>query len=215
MNPSLSRLCKPWHQARAISRMIAPDQRPLRPKAARGAKFPCIVGMHLAFLACCISPMSFAQGCKNLPTVSELLLADQTDMGLKVPLEKIKANRKARLAKLDKIIECYQIKSAWDWRKASTLASQGNEESDLFRAMEYANHAVQRDPESRAAQLMAATAWDRILVSRGLPQWYGTLFKGKTPLPIARCVIKNEIRRHLGIGQEVIATQPEVCTDRF
>jgi hypothetical protein len=81
--------------------------------------------------------------------------------------------------------------------------------------MEYASHAMQLDPESRTVQLMAATAWDRILVSRGMPQWYATQYKGKTLLPIARCVIKNEIRRHLGIGADVIATQPEVCTDRM
>lgn len=225
MNPSLKWLCKQLHQAQVVlmnhacclapvSLTIKPRKRPLRTQAKQGNKIVCFVGLHWAFLAICTSPMSFAQECKNLPTVSELLFADQTDESLQLPSDKIKANREARMAKLDKIIECDQIESAWGWRKASSLASQSNEERDLYRAMEYANRASQLEPESRAAQLMAATAYDRILVSRGQLQWYGTQYKGKTLLPIARCVISNDIRRYIGISLEVIATQPEVCTDR-
>lgn len=182
-------------------------------------------------IALCAMPLGFAQNCANLPTVSDLFREDQADLQLsfKLPPQstatqspefaKIKENRRARAGVLDSLIACDKITSAGEWQRAAIIVGQSGEEGDLFKSIEFANRALAIDPQLTAPKKMIANSWDRILLGRGLAQWYGTQWDNgpngsPTMKPIARCVISNKTRREFNIEESVIASQPEVCPDR-
>lgn len=183
-------------------------------------------------IALCTMPLGFAQGCANLPTVSDLFREDQADLQLSFRLPpqstatqspefaKIKENRKTRAGVLDSLITCDKITSAEEWYRAAIVVGQSGEEGDLFKSIEFANRALAIDPQLTPPKKMIANSWDRILLGRGLAQWYGTQWDKAGPdgsptmKPIARCVISNKTRREFNIEENVIASQPEVCPER-
>src|SRR5690606_7159259 len=76
----------------------------------------------------------------------------------------------------------------------------GDSDEDYRMALAMAQVAVALDPENRPALWLTAAVWDRLLMKRGLPQWYGTQYHQASPggpvelYPVDEAVVGDEER---------------------
>lgn len=112
--------------------------------------------------------------------LAALYEADQGDRRLP-PAEKaaldIAARDEARRVRVEAILDAGEAKVAVDYFHAAMIFQHGHEPADYQRAHDLALKAVELDPTHTTAKWLAAASEDRLLMSRGEPQKYGTQFR--------------------------------------
>jgi hypothetical protein len=107
-----------------------------------------------------------------------LLDEDQADRReLPVDVDAVQAMRtrdRARRQRVDELLASGAAQEGFDFHNAAVIFQHGEESSDYWRAYELAQRATELGcPHAR---VMAATAYDRWLMSQLRPQKYGTQF---------------------------------------
>jgi hypothetical protein len=102
------------------------------------------------------------------------------------------------------ILKGQQVVSANDYLHAAMIMQHGSTFEDIRLAMSLATIASTIDPELKRARWLTAAAWDRALMEKNVPQWYGTQYKSvpgaKTILyKIDESVVTDEERKSLGV----------------
>lgn len=97
------------------------------------------------------------------------------------------SNDKARASRVMEMLAAGKIETAEDFYNAGVIFQHGDSPDDFKLAFSFATIAARLAPEHRAPKWLAAAAWDRYMMGKKLPQWYGTqsqFFKetGKTSL---------------------------------
>jgi hypothetical protein len=81
-----------------------------------------------------------------------------------------------RKREVEKILADGGIRTAQDYFNASVIFQHGEDLKDIEQAYAFAVTAVSMDDKNQQAKQMEAAAWDRIMLKRNRPQWYGTQF---------------------------------------
>ena len=81
-----------------------------------------------------------------------------------------------RKREVEKILADGGIRTAQDYFNASVIFQHGEDLNDIEQAYAFAVTAVSMDDRNQQAKQMEADAWDRIMLKRNRPQWYGTQF---------------------------------------
>ena len=104
------------------------------------------------------------------------------------------------------------VRTAADYFHAAVIFQHGETADDAAFAFSLATTGSRIDPAHAGARWLAAAAWDRVLMRRGKPQWYGTQFvrdrDGKWVLYAIdeKAVTDAERQRH---GVRTLAAQAE------
>ena len=74
------------------------------------------------------------------------------------------------------LLQSGQVRTANDFFHAALIFQHAPSADDSALGHALASVAARIDPTHRGAKWLAAAAWDRTLMRRGKPQWYGTQF---------------------------------------
>lgn len=83
----------------------------------------------------------------------------------------------ARRIRVQQILDRGEASSSADYYHAAMVFQHGTQPSDYEQARALALKAIDLDPTNGSAKWLAAAAQDRLLMSLGKPQRYGTQFK--------------------------------------
>lgn len=112
---------------------------------------------------------------------------------------------RARRGEVLAIVRSGGLRTSRDYFHAAIIFQHGDEVDDYRLALSLAQLSSTLDPQNTAAPQLVAAAWDRILMSKGAPQWYGTQYsRESTDAPITLYTIdetmvsdEERIRMHL------------------
>ena len=88
--------------------------------------------------------------------------------------ESIRVADATRRSKVRRMLSEGSIKAPIDYENAALILQHGDTTEDFRLAHSMATTAVALEPERRFARWLQAATWDRLLISLGRLQWYGT-----------------------------------------
>ncbi len=88
-----------------------------------------------------------------------------------------KAHREEALA----FLRSGNVRTANDLYHAAMVMQHGGTTEDYQLAFSLSKLSATLDPSNKTACWLSAASWDRILMSKGLPQWYGTQYHSAGP----------------------------------
>lgn len=74
-----------------------------------------------------------------------------------------------------------KIRTAMDYYRAAMILQHGNNTDDYKLAFSLSKIAATLKPNDKHILWLTAATWDRILMSKNVPQWYGTQYYQETP----------------------------------
>ena len=111
-----------------------------------------------------------------------------------------------RLAQMHQADQAARATSPIDWDRVAAMVMQhGTGMSDYQLAFSLARLSMTLDPSSRRSRWLTAAAWDRILMSKGVEQWYGTQFASPGPnepmtlYPVHQSAVSDEERAAMNV----------------
>lgn len=129
---------------------------------------------------------------------------DQADRSRQpIDWHSVSARDRERRAEVRKILAGGELHDGWDCYWAAVVLIHGSEAIDLECAFEMARRAFELAPQPLQIRAFYALAKDRLLLSRGEPQWYGTqkaVVNGELVLaPIDPAAVTDEERIAMGV----------------
>lgn len=97
------------------------------------------------------------------------------------------------------------VRTSRDYFRAAMIMQHGDAIEDIQIAYSLARLSVVLDPGDKQARWLSAAAWDRILMSKDVPQWYGTQLHQPSPdapmelYPVAESVVSDEERASMNV----------------
>ena len=88
-----------------------------------------------------------------------------------------KAHRKEVLA----LLSAGEILTSNDFYHAAMVLQHADTTEDYQLAFSLSRVSATLDPSNEKARWLSAASWDRILMSKGVPQWYGTQYHNPVP----------------------------------
>jgi hypothetical protein len=132
-----------------------------------------------ALLFCAVSAVAGAAPAHtDNPRLTQLYDQDQTQRHEGHPFtgEQIVAQDEERQKEVLGIMRTGDLSTANDYYHAAMVFQHANAPEDNALAYGLAVTAARIDPENKKAKWLSAAAWDRALMRRHKPQWYGTQF---------------------------------------
>jgi len=120
--------------------------------------------------------------------LKKIITADQSDREAKsIDWSAVDSRDRERATRVGQILKDGEIKTAEDFYNAAMIFQHGNSPDDIKLAFSLAIISAHLAPSHPGPKWLAAAAWDRYMMWKKLPQWYGTqsqFFKetGKTSL---------------------------------
>ena len=106
--------------------------------------------------------------------------ADQFDRsppdGEQIDWMRVMVADSTRRARVMEMLDSNLVRTADDYYHAAMIFQHGNDTTSARLAFELSRSAVELDSSHDRAKWMTAAAWDRYLMRKGEPQWYGTQF---------------------------------------
>ncbi|HET6397812.1 MAG TPA: hypothetical protein VFF91_13375 [Pseudoxanthomonas sp.] len=112
---------------------------------------------------------------------------------------------RAHRAEVLSLLRAGALRTSVDYFNAGIVFQHGDTADDYRMALALAQMAVALDPDNRPARWLTAAAWDRLLMQRKLPQWYGTQYHKPKPggpvelYPVDEAAVSDEERVRLGV----------------
>ncbi len=150
--------------------------------------------------------------------LSKLVAEDQSDRrnseirGGALSIQTIGERDKTRRSAVKTMLAGGEISAAVDFENAALIMQHGETPDDFQLANSLATVAVAIDPNRQMASWLVAATLDRLLLSRGKPQWYGTQFtrakNGEKPklLPFDASAVSDAERasKHIPPASELL-----------
>lgn len=139
------------------------------------------------------------------PRLTEMYEADQAarrrqpiDWSQVAPMDR--AHQREAMALLRK----GEVRTATDYFHAAMIMQHAEAFEDYQLAFSLARISYALDPSNKHARWLSAAAWDRALMSKGVPQWYATQYRpapgGAMELyPVVESVVTDAERAALGV----------------
>lgn len=107
--------------------------------------------------------------------LKKLVRADQADRETNdIDWPSVDLRDKERATKIVEILKEGKIKTAEDFYNARLIFQHGDSPDDMKLAFSLAIISARLAPAHPALKWLAAAAWDRYMMWKKLPQWYGT-----------------------------------------
>lgn len=107
----------------------------------------------------------------------ELYEADQGDRsGPGIDWSLVSPRDSLRRVRVLEMLDAGEVRTSEDHRHAAMVFQHGSDTTAARIAHELARTAVEIDSTNADAKWLMAAAWDRYLMRKGVPQWYGTQF---------------------------------------
>jgi hypothetical protein len=137
-------------------------------------------------------------------SLRQLYEADQADRARRpIDWNSLSERDRERRAEVRRLLTAGDLQDGWDCYWAAVVLIHSPEAADLEEACELARHAVGQEPEPLQIRAFYALAKDRLLLSQGKPQWYGTqkvVVAGELELaPIDPDAVTEEERAAMGV----------------
>ena len=88
---------------------------------------------------------------------------------------------RAHRAEARTLMQAGALRTAADYFHAAMVFQHGEELDDIRLAFSLAQISATLDPAHKRARWLTAAAWDRTLMSKNVPQWYGTQYYQPAP----------------------------------
>lgn len=88
---------------------------------------------------------------------------------------------RAHRAEVRTLMQAGELRTAADYFHAAMVFQHGEELDDIRLAFSLAQISATLDPTRKQARWLTAAAWDRMLMSKNVPQWYGTQYYQPKP----------------------------------
>jgi hypothetical protein len=135
-----------------------------------------ILMMGLLLSAAPIGACIAATTNQELKKLEEADQADRAPGSNKIDWDIVGKHDMARQVRAAEILKAGDVRTADDYFNAALIFQHGDTVDDTELALALATTATRIDSANKDAKVLTAQAWDRILVKRGKPQWYGTQF---------------------------------------
>ena len=172
----------------------------------------CYVKMNMKklfifFVISLAASISIAEDAINME-LSRLVAEDQSERRMFVKGEKLPDMAEHDAARREKVLTMLadgRIRTSKDFENASWIMQHGTTSEDYQLAYAFATLAAKMDQDNRSARWLTAATFDRMLRSRGKPQWYGTQYQiiGENQLelePIDESAVSDEERLEKGLS---------------
>ncbi|MYM30414.1 hypothetical protein GTP58_18950 [Duganella sp. CY15W] len=107
-----------------------------------------------------------------------MMAADAADRNAeKLDWDKINQHDLARRKRVAEMLAQNQIRTGEDYYNAGMIYQHGGSPEDIRLALAFATISSQLAPEHPAPKWLIAASWDRYLVWKKMPQWYGTQYQ--------------------------------------
>jgi hypothetical protein len=97
--------------------------------------------------------------------------------------ETIMARDEKRRAEVKRMLAAAQVRTAHDFYCAAVIFHHGQTIDDYRLASSLAWISMTLEPANKDYAYMSASTWDRLMVSQGRPQWYGTKCRHESEQP--------------------------------
>lgn len=137
--------------------------------------------------------------------VEEIFKEDQGDRAEPArSWEVLSARDYARRTEVRRLLQIGEVKSGWEHFWAAVVMLHGLESEDYRLALSLVERGMAIAPELLELRPLCAVARDRLQLSLGLPQWYGTqkvVRGGRLQLePLSEAAVSDEERRAMGVA---------------
>lgn len=116
------------------------------------------------------------------PRMAEMFKEDQ-DARRSMPIDwsKVGPMDKAHVSETLSLVKAGALSTSNDFYRAAMIMQHGDALSDYKLAFSLSQLSATIDPSNKMARWLSAASWDRILMSKGVPQWYGTQYRSPSP----------------------------------
>lgn len=150
---------------------------------------PLLIGLLIvagASLAACspsgTEPAGEASPASGNPELAELYEADQADRSVRpIDWSVVSVRDSLRQTRVSEILAAGEANTSADFYHAAMVFQHGDDTTAARAAFDLARQAVELDSSNESAKWLSAAAWDRYLMRKGEPQWYGTQFVSDGP----------------------------------
>lgn len=147
-----------------------------------------------------------SDGVPDNPRMWEIFEADQGARSQEqIDWEALRLQDQAHRDEVLALLRTGQLRTSVDYFNAGIVFQHGDTVEDYRMALALAQVAVALDPQNKPALWLTAAAWDRLLMKRGLPQWYGTQYHQPDPAgplelyPVDEAVVSDAERVRLNL----------------
>lgn len=108
--------------------------------------------------------------------LSRLVAADQADRRANEKLDwsKLSVLDASRRQRVLQMLEAGQIRAPTDYENAALIFQHGTTSEDFRLAYSFATMSLALEPDRPLAHWLQKATWDRLMLSLGRDQWYGT-----------------------------------------
>jgi hypothetical protein len=128
-------------------------------------------------LCCAVQSAVAADPVQNNPRLVELFQQDQGDRKgypkTALPHEQIKVRDEQRREEVRTLLSRAEIRTAQDYFYAALIFHHGQTNDHYRLATSLAWIAATLEPTNKDYLWLSASSWDRMMLKRGKPQWYG------------------------------------------
>jgi hypothetical protein len=93
----------------------------------------------------------------------------------------VAAQDKAHRTEVLGLLKSSKLRTANDYYRAAMVFQHGEELEDIRLAFSLSQLSATLDPAHKQARWLSAASWDRILMTKNVPQWYGTQYYQPSP----------------------------------
>lgn len=168
--------------------------------------------LRAALAAFCILfaalPSGAAEPAGDNELVAALYKIDQDERAAKPrqPWDVIAQHDAEHAQRVLELLRDGQIRTPVDYCRAALIFHHGDTLDKKKLAYSLAWIGFQLDPANKECALVSAQAWDRILITQGKPQWYGTQYGKRDAasnlsglLPLDKDAVSDDERKRYGV----------------
>jgi hypothetical protein len=136
----------------------------------------------VVLLLACATFSAFAEKLADNPRLAEIFKEDQ-DARKTMPIDwsKVAPMDKMHQEEVLALLRSGGVRTANDLYHAAMVMQHGGTTESYRLAFSLSELSATLDPANRQARWLSAASWDRILMSKGVPQWYGTQYRSSRP----------------------------------
>lgn len=166
-------------------------------------RFCSVLALCVVFAAPCP-----AQEPESNPELADLYRADQADRdgsAKAIDWTVVGPRDKARQQAVLRILQAGGVRSAADFHNAAMVFQHGSGAEDIQLAYALATLSSRLAPDDKSMKWLQAASWDRYLMRRGRPQWYGTQYQQTKATmrfqlyPVDESAVTDEERERMGV----------------
>jgi hypothetical protein len=159
-----------------------------------------------SLLGSMIFAANFVAAAEDNPRLAAIYKEDQKARQ-KQPIDwsAVSKKDKAHRAEVLDLLKSGKVITANDYYYAAMVYQHGDEVDDIRVAFSLAQISSTIDPTQKKARWLSAAAWDRIMLRKDVPQWYGTQYCRPVPggpmelYKVDESLVTDEERTSMGV----------------